>query len=182
MGGGPPAGRGAAAAAGPAIVDAEEGSGRTLRADVHHRRQPADDRAVLASRRRSGPLHLRRRRAVRAAVPSDAVLRPGDARASAPRPRTSSSGSRCSTATAATSSAARSAPTCSSCRRCRVRVSPAVAILPLASVPASSQRRRRPRRPMTVATHRDQVDAAAAARSCGRQLPLCRQPISARSA
>ena len=67
-------------AAGAADAEREEGSGRALRADADRSGDRARQRAVLASRGRSRPLHVRRRRAVRPAVPADAVLRAGDAR------------------------------------------------------------------------------------------------------
>ena len=81
------------------------------------------DRAVLASRGRGRPLHVRRRRAVRPADAADAVLRAGHAGA-AGRRRGRSTGCRCSIATRATSSAARSGPSCWSCRRCRCACRP----------------------------------------------------------
>ena len=100
-----------------------------LRADAGDSGRRARQRAVLAPRGRGRPLHLRRRRAVRPAVPADAVLRPGDARRCRAA-RRSLRRCRCSIATKATSSAARSERSCWWCRRSSVRVSPEVAIIP----------------------------------------------------
>ena len=75
----PSQGAARAAAVGPGRVAAQEGSGRALRADADVDASRARHRAVLAPRRRSRTLHVRRGRAVRAAVPADAVLRPGHA-------------------------------------------------------------------------------------------------------
>ena len=127
----PPAavGRRAAAAAAAAASRAAAAAISTLKkdqvarcdADVEDSRQRARHRAVLASRRRGRPLHLRRRRAVRAAVPADAVHVQADARriGSGADAKKSSTRCRCSIATKATSSAARSGPSCWSCRRSR---------------------------------------------------------------
>ncbi len=62
-----------------ANLEPEERSGWTLHADAESPCERASHRAVLASRRRGGPVHLRRRRAVRPAVPPDAVLPAGGA-------------------------------------------------------------------------------------------------------
>ena len=75
-GGGGGEGRGGAAgAAAPSISTLKKDQVGTLRADAEDSRERARDRAVLASSGRRGPLHVRRRRAVRSAVPADAVLR-----------------------------------------------------------------------------------------------------------
>ena len=109
-----------------ADLGSQDGSGRALRSDVEDSGQRARHRAVLASRRRRGPLHVRRRRAVRPAVPADAVLRAGhaDVPDGTGDRRRRSAACRCSTATRATSSAARSARSCSWCRRSRCACRP----------------------------------------------------------
>ena len=78
------------------------------------------ERAVLAPAGRGGPLHVRRRRAVRAAVSADAVHRAADLRGGRRGDRRGRRrAARFSIATKATSSAARSGPSCSWSRRSR---------------------------------------------------------------
>ena len=84
LGGGPGPGQGPAET-GPAVSTVTRGHGRALRSDDDRARQRAHHRAVLASTGAGGTLHVRRRRAVRPAVPADAVLRAGHPRAPAAR-------------------------------------------------------------------------------------------------
>ena len=93
-------------------------------------------RTVLASRRRSRPLHVRRRRAVRSAVPADAVLRAGDAEPGAEHVGSVRRAAGAVSATKATSSAARSDRPLLVVPALSVRVSPEVAVVPMRAPPA----------------------------------------------
>ena len=135
-----PGGRGGAAAP-PAPVISTLKKEMVARCDVGLK-IPAGarvERAVLAPARRGGPLHVRRRRAVRPAVPADAVHRADDLRGwPARRPKKSSTRCPFSIATRATSSAARSGPSCSWSRRSRCACRPTSPSFPARSIGAAS--------------------------------------------
>ena len=101
-----------------ADFDVEAGNGRALRAGRHVPATARVSEPVLASRGRSRALHVRRRCAVRSAVPADTVPRPGrrsDRRRMPAAEEDIAEHRRCgNSATRATSSAGRNGPSCSS--------------------------------------------------------------------